>query len=183
MAKIKAIAQEQDYSHPYGDLLADDLKSYLRRVENPKSEVIPYFTPLMLTYVAQNTWEALQQLWGLDQKFFAEIREKAKYTCPYTKVEYTAVVPLYIWTNSPEQFLEECYVSNKEMACDAKWNTKHYADYLFKGKLTKVQELLLGSGYTSWGLMSDGSNSIEYAAMDLENGDKIIFAVYVWHNK
>lgn len=183
MGKIKAFTQDQEYSHPYGDLLAYRLKDYLRRAENPKSEEIDNFTPLMLPYIGANTWEALKKLSALDQKFFAELESMSKYMCPYTQKEYTAVVPLYIWTNSPDHFLEDVYVSSKDMVCDAKWNRRHYADQLFKGKLTKIQSLLLGSGHTSCELMSDGSNSIEYAAMDLENSDKIIFAVYVWHNK
>lgn len=183
MGKLRAFTNEEDYSHPYGDLLAHGLKEYLRRVENPKSEVIPNFTPLMLSYICANTWDALKKMSFLDQQFVADLEEMSKYTCPYTHKEYTAVVPLYIWTNSPDHFLEGVYVSSKEMVCDAKWNLKHYADQIFKGKLSNVQSLLLGSGHTNCELMCDGSNSIEYAAMDLENGDKLIFAVYVWHNK
>lgn len=182
MSAIQPVCQDQEYSHPYGDLLVE-AQDWVRRAAKLREELNDNKAPLLLDYVSPNSWEALQRLSGLDADAFKSFGEKCKYTCPYTMRDYFGLVPLFIWTANPQQYLKNCYVRSIEMACDSEWNLEQYSEQIFDCKISRIQALLLGSGYTACELMSDGSNSIEPVIMNLSNGDKLVFAAYVWHNK
>lgn len=50
-------------------------------------------------------------------------------------------------------------------------------------RIGNIHRAILGSGYNSGILPSDGGNSLKYVMIPLDNGDKIICAAWEWSNK
>lgn len=179
---ITIVPSRVEYSHPYGDLMCE-ANDIMRKFELEK-EGLEESTPLLLSYFDPNTWAAVFKIQALDQTALKQLFDICQYTCPYTRQVYTSLVPLVLWTNNPDQYFQgQEHAWYRDMACDGEWTRNQYSAVLEKGELTRIQKLLLGSGYTNGTLMSDGSNSVEQVVIDLSNGDKLVCAVWIWHNK
>lgn len=60
--------------------------------------------------------------------------------------------------------------------------TKHlYKDEIFE--LNRIQNILMGTGYTFATLPSDGTYSKKLVKIDLENNDSLICSTFIWYNK
>jgi hypothetical protein len=74
-----------------------------------------------------------------------------------------------------------------EMATDNSWNVTGSCSCIFDDsgnlQLTRVDKSLLGSSYTMGTLSSDGSASRVSYKTPLSNGDILLSAGWMWHNK
>jgi hypothetical protein len=71
------------------------------------------------------------------------------------------------------------------MACDPSWNKIEEFESNLKddSELSDIDTAVIGPGYTSCCLPSDGSKSLLPFEATLSNGDLLIMVGYVWHNK
>lgn len=176
---IKVKNQEKSLEFDDADILFD-FTEYIR--EYSKEEVNSKKV-LLLDYFSPNTWKALEKIENLDQEEIAKLKEMSIYHCPYTDREYTSLIPTTIWTENPENYFEGTNYYFKDMACDDEWNKSQYKEKIESIHLSKIQKLMIGSGYTSCTLMSDGSTGMDKFFIDLDNGDILECVIYLWYNK
>jgi hypothetical protein len=173
--------EHSGYEHDYGDLIGD----YAQYIREFSKDDLKDLNILNLSYFSPNTWKAVLNNPVFDNDVFQKIKKLTTYDCPYTNNHYTSLIPISIWSKNVEKYFStENFHWFKEMACDKDWNLKDIELSSFEQvELSDIHKLLLGSGYTSGTLMSDGSNSIVPVLIDLDNGDLMYAATFVWHNK
>ena len=137
-----------------------------------------------LSVVHANSWEALAML----SIAWMDFQELVKYECPYTKYLHYWAIPTHIFTNDVEFWLSRCQIPRANMYADQEWMKKYNYPLIKNGlrfglRFTKVQRVLLGSGYTLATLISDGNGQLHDALLALDNGDFLGTKVWVWFNK
>jgi len=115
--EIKSIG----YTHDYGDLIGD----YEKYIREFSEEELNGLNVLNLEYFSPNTWSSIlnNEVFNIVQ--FKELMELTTYECPYTQHNYTALVPIYIWSKDVEKYFSTSrnnYI--KDMACDKERNLR-----------------------------------------------------------
>ena len=127
-----------------------------------------------------NTWEAMDILKIQCEDF----RNNMMRQCPYTHWDYFSAVPLFVFSENVSFWLDRFKCFNREMYEDREWMMHHNTPDKSEGfGLTKVQEFMLGSGYTYCHMNQDGHSNLLDALVYLSNGDSIGFKVRMWFNK
>jgi len=133
-----------------------------------------------LTAFSQNSWEALVKL---NINCF-DFKEKVQYKCPYNKYIHYWCVPVVIFSDDIKLWIKRCIISYEEMYLDYEWMKKfHPVKVKDKLSYTKIQRALLGPGYTSGTIITDGSGYLYDAIIALSNGDYLGAKVWMWFNK
>lgn len=122
--------------------------------------------------------------------------EEFTYACPFSANEYYWFLPTYIATNDYSPYKEALKRTRKihvdgehcmgegPIAFDSgfqKWSVEGQ-DTMVEG-MSGVERALLGHGFTTYTLPSDGHGDIVDAYLELENGDKIAGLLWEWYNK
>lgn len=118
--------------------------------------------------------------------------DSSLYVCPFNESKHVSIVPVCILTDDPIHYIRLNSGINEsedkslpwytDMACDPTWRKDDPISAVYY-ELDSVSMTALGSGYTNMWWPNDGSFSISPVAMDLDNGDTIIFACLKWYNK
>lgn len=113
--------------------------------------------------------------------------DSSQYDCPYTEYTHYGLIPVLITTDDPTKYLVKMPEWLREAAADKEWNRPKFdlsdEQELQENYLTSINTILLGSGYTTMTIISDGSNYTEPMVLELENGDNILCFGKVWYNK
>ena len=176
---IKIQKQDKTLEFDCGDILFD----YTDLIREYNYEEVKSKKVLFLDYFSANTWKALEKIELFDDEDFLKLKEMSLYECPYTDREYTSLVPTMIWTDNPEKYFEGKNYYFQDMACDDEWNKSQYSQQIEDVCLSKIQKLMIGSGYTDCTLMTDGSTDLDKVFIDLDNGDILECVICVWYNK
>ena len=141
---------------------------------------------LPLTSIAYNPWKSLERL-GVNATAF---KDSVVYECPFTGYKHFWAVPLYLFTKGDvEEWLKTAksrgaYIPYTDMYKDKGWMRKFNAPVGDRGfNFTRVQRSLLGPGFTSGTLPSDGDGYLYDAFLRLSNDDLLGCKVWIWFNK
>ena len=133
-----------------------------------------------LTAVSQNPWEALLKL-GIN---CFDFKESVQYECPYNKYIHFWCVPVLIFTDDIQFWLDRYKIPYPDMYLDRAWAKKFFPAKTKNGlPFTKIQRALLGPGYTMGTMVHDGSGYLYDAILALDNGDFVGAKVWMWFNK
>lgn len=104
------------------------------------------------------------------------------YVCPILQQQFRSVVPLYLVTNdikkySPVKSLREDRI---KMLDDTSWNMHWFDENVKTGRFV---DCMLGPGYTSGFLPTDGFSDFVMASFKLSNGDYLLAKTFTWFNK
>lgn len=179
------------YEHPYGDVIygSGDLPRYVKAFDK---RLVTGWNVLDLGYIHPNHWTALRELRYFNSASIDQLQFFSTYKCPYTLQKYSAFVPLAIFDTNVEKYFSDPVFENKpwyyEMACDKSWNLRDddpYAAYEnVEDKMSNIDILLQGSGYTSGCRISDGSWSRVPVLVDIVQAKGLLYGtMLVWHNK
>ena len=133
-----------------------------------------------LTAFSQNSWNALIKL---NVNCF-DFKEKVQYECPYNKYIHYWSVPVVIFSDDIKLWIKRCVISHEEKYLDYD-RMKKFHPVKIKDKLsfTKIQRALLGPGYTSGTIITDGNGYLYDSIIALSNGDFLGAKVWMWFNK
>lgn len=168
---INIIPAEKPYTPDIGDLVCDfnkKVSGYLTLQKSKSEKIIP------LSLIDLNPWNALRDL-GIDCSCI-----NVKYTCPYTKYEHFAIIPTALIVNGDVKIYSKVRHWNPEFVLDWEWHKKMIPDRL---NLSKIEKILLGSGYTDGTNAHDGSGAIIECRVILDNGDMLHCHTWEWYNK
>lgn len=178
---VQLIEVESEWSHPYGDLFVNNSKLITKLTEKDFKDV----QFLNIHYIATNPIIALEVL-PETQGMWKECSKKFMYKDAILKTNSYAFVPLGILSPDISKYLDH-YAHPPywlDMALDQSWVfDERIKEQLIKCEIPRTTNLLLGSGYTDFFSVNDGSWSLEPQYLTLDNGDKIIGVGIVWHNK
>ena len=130
-----------------------------------------------LTAINQNPWRTLRKL----KVAYSDFKKMVQYKCPYTNYIHYWSVPVIIFTNNVPFWVKKHKPMYEQLYLDQEWIKDFYSikDGL---PLSKVQESLLGAGYTEGTRTCDGSGEIKDAIVALDNGDFLGVKVWMWYN-
>jgi hypothetical protein len=132
-----------------------------------------HITPLIC--LSQNGWTALANL-NINAHDF---RARSTYKCPFMHMNiYYWNMPVALISQNPERYEA---LSGNAYAMDSDWHKKMYEERIFD--LGLVPRSLMGHGFTSGTLPSDGTPHIEKTLADVDNGDVIVCQTFIWFNK
>jgi len=132
-----------------------------------------------LTAVHQNPWEALVRL-GVNCFNF---KEMVQYECPYNKYIHFWCVPVLIFTDNVQEWIDKYKISYPDMYLDRSRMRRQLPPETKNGlPFTRIQRALLGPGYTSGTLNSDGKGYLYDTLLSLDNGDFLGSKVWMWFN-
>ena len=133
-----------------------------------------------------NPWEALKGL-RID---VSDLKTMAQNYCPASDMTYTGFVPLAVLTDDSKRKYFDFMARPPymvDMLNDGEWNRQGWFSFDKPRNVdhivSSVDCAIMGSGYTSHFLPSDGSPGREFVAIGLDNGDKIICAAWKWFSK
>ncbi len=134
----------------------------------------------LLSSVSQNSWKTLVRL-GVN---CFDFKESVQYECPYNGYIHFWCVPVVIFTDNLDYWLEQHKTPFSNMLKDFAYMKKFFPLKTKNGlPFTKIQRALLGPGYTSATNMDDGSGYLYDAIVALSNGDFLGVKVWMWFNK
>lgn len=179
---IKIILPQKQYVPHHGDVeiygAAKWLAAFGRKEFDSRSVLsLDHFNP--------NGWNALNELTILCR---AEVNDNCRYRCPYTDLRFWSLLPFAIITDNYDQYLPY-YVKHDSHTykwwTDTEWTKKCIMDNEEGdiGGPNLIQNTILGSGYQTGILQSDGSHSVIVVNLELNNGDKIMCYSWEWYNK
>lgn len=181
---IKIVTQPKPFTPEIGDLYLGDHATIVRKFK--KKEIKPY-NMLNLAWFSRNQWKALGVLaqsgiFDIDQ--IKQMYNNASYQCPYTDQTFRALLPLCVYTNTPEVYFKSKDIWFFDQATDRDWNCRddQHLD-LESNYNSSITQCILGPGYTEMTNTNDGSTCVEQVIIDLDNGDKIGAIHHVWYNK
>lgn len=183
----KMVKSKTPYKIEYFDFLNDDLRQYTDYFVNLKDN--PFTNSLHLSYLSLKPWSTLKNILSEDE--IKSIIYSSSYECPFNGYKHTSLVPVAILTDNPIDYIrlynqinpvEDRDLWYSEMACDPTWNKDDHINYVDQ-YINSINKALLGPGYTESFYPNDGHNSIDTVAIQLENGDYILFLILKWYNK
>lgn len=189
---IRIVKPEKIYEHEYGDTdIYGKHYKYLAPIDWADFDVLNPM-PISDGY-GSNVWKLLIHF-GISMKDVKNLKKWSKNRCPCSEMTYNAIVPLVILTDDATKYLDIMFPDRKPIFYDMFIDANHNRnmnwcvdEYVNKRKpeyhMNNVRRAMLGSGYNEGILPSDGSNSFDFAAIPLDNGDKIVVITWVWHNK
>lgn len=132
-----------------------------------------------LSLINKNPWTSLKMI----KVSCFEYEEKVKYVCPHTLYVHYWCLPLYIFCNNINIWIDRLYFDTnlKKIIKNQNLIKKEYCPTTTKGlKFDKIQRTLLGSGITEQ-IEHNGGNSYIYdTILRLENNDYIGCKVWVF---
>lgn len=141
-------------------------------IPQPGLQLIP------LGFKSWHPWDALEDL----DIVICEVVESCTYFCPITERAYTACVPFAILCRDIEKYLARG--DWREWTPRMVRDQEFVQDRLYLRRVTTIQTLILGSGYTSCIMPNDGASIVRTAAaLDLGDGDVVLVKYYEWSNK
>ncbi len=167
------------------DWTLDTILSMVRQGNEPMKAID-------LSALNPRTWTVLLELLspGTGPMALADMKNSALYQCHYTDQRLCSLLPLYLVTLSWEQYVrpgsagldrDSLMYASSELEDGIPFGTNdQFGDRI---GLSRVQQCLLGTGYTMATLPSDGSSVVNYQFAELTNGDILILAGYEWFNK
>jgi hypothetical protein len=146
---------------------------------SPDEDILSkHFYPLVA--INQNPWESLLSL-GVQ---YLPFKDAVEYECPYTQYKNYWAVPVLIFTEKLDFWLNRYKIKRPQLYSDIErvkqmypLNTKHGFPF------TKIHRALLGTGYSSYNIIEDGYGHIHDAVVSLDNGDYLGVKVWVWFSK
>lgn len=136
--------------------------------------------PIPLSEMSIDPLFAMKQL-GIDQSL---IVQAATYECPYIEKDFVSVIPTYLVTDNLskyDRYKEGNYQqSTLDRMNDADWNLHWFSE---EPQSNRFIDCLIGPGYTTGFLPSDGSSGYTLASFKLSNGDYLIVKTFTWFNK
>ena len=136
------------------------------------------FYPLLA--VNQNPWEALLSLGVRCLPF----KDSVKYECPYTKYKNYWAVPVLIFTENIDFWIDRFNIKRPKLYSDIDRVKQMYPlDTKHGFPFTKIHRALLGTGYSSYNIIEDGYGHLHDAIVPLNNGDYLGMKVWVWFSK
>jgi len=174
LLKIPKINNKR-YTPEYGDILYGD--EYIAG----KVELKDIKHPILLSNFGNNTWETLKKF-EIDYEM---LQKRVTYECYMTGNKYYWFLPMMIlcgYSTKAYRGLSSFSDPYFNMLFDEEWTLQFLEGYSVEN-INKIQQSLLGHGYTLGTLPSDGSNSIEVVWVEMSNGDKLVGFCWIWHNK
>lgn len=170
------------YKHPTGDLICERPKilcDYIQPVTLSKFEErykYKYVIPLTLLNFS-SPYKALNILME-DDIAAKKVFIASGYEDIYTSGTGRILMPISILTDKPKPYMDQLIYDDevKELrTLLAEKNNAHIA-------LSRMQDVLMGSGYTYGTLPYDGSLYKEHVTLTMDNNDIILCALFVWFN-
>ncbi len=189
---MKIILPTKKFNSDIGDVwVPKQVRPYLGKFVSKDFQYLMSFqhiTPLIVK---------VPRLMGIEN---LEVFKNVKSTCPYTGNRYYCLLPVAILSNELTKYrelvnpmgwykLEEngktvYHDIYAEMAKDAmiemqETNSQPTAWFSFGS----IEACLLGSGYSSGRIKSDGGREWQWTTLALDNGDALLCVVLIWFNK
>ncbi len=170
---------QAEYLRP--DWLLVTVEEHVRAANEPLQGIA-------LRRLSSSTWGVLEELLPQGLEEVQRMRGNAAYEDVYTQHTTTSLYPLLIVTPDAQQYPD---VNNQlEFATLDTTELLEYLPQLVDKKthdcgvaLGRIEQVLLGSGYTQMCLPSDGSACIELQFAEFTNGDILVLAGFEWFNK
>ncbi len=106
------------------------------------------------------------------------------YGCPWTENKYHWMFPLGVVTDDEKRYgLDASRIEGRPWMCRQISASEHSIDHVDPSEWCKVTDAMLGHGYTTGTLPSDGHGNKVLATIPLDNGDEILVVCWVWFNK
>lgn len=139
------------------------------------------FVPLH--FINKNPWTALK----LIKVHCFDYEEKVRYVCPYTKYAHYWCLPLFIFCEDMNVWIERINEIDKNVQkklSDTDQMRKDFFPITNKGlKFDKIQRTLLGTGITKE-IEENGGNTYLYdTILRLENNDVLGSKIWMWFKK
>lgn len=172
---IKPVKCEKPYIPETGDIISGG-EYIAKRVL--KKEVLG---PVIFAYaVERNPWKSLKGM-GIDT---TSLEEAFKYECPYTGNTFYHFIPAAIIIKNDVKVYRKPPYDSKDYnyAFDLEWINES----ILKGQhpeLGSIAESMLGHGYTSYALPTDGDGGWIEVLIELDNGDYLFGVCWEWYNK
>ena len=137
-------------------------------------------------------WGALRLLLPEDSVNVAAMKGGCVYDDVVTGHRAMGLVPLYLLTTNVDAYAHDKGFSMNRLrsVADRQDDVEDYFDghkkhraYLEELALSRIEQVLLGSGYTDFTLPSDGSVGVSWQFVALSNGDVLLLAGLEWFNK
>lgn len=106
-----------------------------------------------------------------------EMIKASEYECPFNGYIHVSLYPAFIYTDDIDFYLDKLHIDG--------WERGILLDREYIDSIDPVNEsvqYLMGPGYTHTCYPSDGSSSLEFISVDLDNGDTLEFLVRTWYN-
>lgn len=176
---VKILKSSKKNNHSVGDILYG--VDYVDSISIPTKIDWKNKPILFLDGISPNTWEALTIL-NID---FAEFKSKVSYQDPYSNNTYYWQFPIGIQTSDLIKYAQCKRNGSHVLSSIYPWLfDADYIGNMYKNlEIGKISKTLLGHGYTSYTLPDDGSNSLDFGTINLDNGDQLICAIWIWYNK
>jgi hypothetical protein len=171
---IKPILAEKHYKPDLGDLVwdfdNDKVSKYLVYEEGPGTDkIIPF------ACAHPNPW-VVCGMFDIDLSLI-----KLQYECPYTRYAHYSLLPTALLINGDVQAYKKVKYHSPEYILDWEWHKQMFPKDLLG--LSRIQKIMLGSGYTNFTGFNDGSGSIVARRVMLDNGDAVLVHFHEWYNK
>lgn len=176
---IKPILSKTRYVPSCGDIMPYEFPELLGNFVKDESK---YYIPMgvMTDYCWGVNYKPAEQLAFLDIDYSNIINT---YECPYTKERWHSLVPIALITDDYTKYraiIKDKTVS--EMYLDKEWAWEQYFKDNVK-HISRMQDCLLGGGYTEYCNLNDGSNKLIFVSIKLDNGDELYCVTWEWYNK
>lgn len=167
------------------DWSLEQVKSFVRTSNEP-------FVGLVLSNLRADTWQALALLLGdAAQKELKTMRTHCEYSDYYTNRFSPSLFPVLLLTRNLGAYArDEGYEPRHlEFASEAEHKLEQVLadlqsdEYECRIRLSRIAQVLMGTGYTNSCLPSDGDAIIDWQFAELTNGDILVLAGYEWFNK
>lgn len=174
---FEAIKQSSPYKHPHGDILYG--KEFIAARAEDLESLRPIL-PLTGPRVGHNPFAGLNMVFGVE---VVDLQKVFEYIDPWYSNTYFWWVPHAMVIRNGV----ECYKKLRapvdtalDFFLDTDW---HNSNDRFTFELNWITRSMLGHGYTSGTLPSDGSRELIPVLVELDNGDAIFGYCWVWFNK
>jgi len=183
---IKPIIQKKPYKPDIGDILSggEYIKKNVRDVSHvagKSDEFKTFFGDIGKGFISiyGNPWEILEDM-NIETADFKKIFQ---YECPYTGNTYYHFIPIAIIVNHKsdvQQYRQLNFASESyDYRFDLEWILKMQ-------KIPEIDDIgrsMLGHGFTSGTLPSDGDGKFIRVLIELDNGDHLFGHCWEWYNK
>lgn len=161
----------------FPDWKDDNVKYFFKKIneEELKSKYI-----IHLENFGYSTLETIKKL-NLNVDFWNQF----KYKCPFNGYTHMSLVPSYICVDDINKFKDVLAPYIMDILRDKDYMKNIFYNNYKNGKLnlSKLQELLIGSGYTEGSYPNDGSSNFSNVVLEEEDGTLIICKLIIWYNR
>lgn len=182
-----------------GDYIYGDNQDVFLRIDWSLAQVRAFvrssnepFVGLFLSALGADTWKVLDRLFSsAAQRELRTMKAHCEYQDCYTGRFSTSLFPLVLLTRQLSAYAhDEGYEPRHlDYACEAEHNLERELTDLENDecscriRLSRIAQVLMGTGYTNSCLPSDGDAIIDWQFAELTNGDILVLAGYEWFNQ